>query len=1772
MRPHIYFYFPFLISLFCFTFDADAIPGDTLLSLKPILEELTQTRTSNIGHRNEPIHLHGQYLLFEYILRSVNISIVGAQSTSIISNRAEDRHDISNSEPSSMLIVTNSTVALSSLRLICNGDHSSVATIIQSALSVSNCEINPASSTSPFLSTWTPKTNSMLTVFNTHVTWKQHATSLPLVGTIPYNHNSLVSESSENSIFLSNTYPTTDVLSIVGSGLSLSNTALPLATGSLFDFGLNENNTQQSLLAASVSLTTSVMTNVTSRRRFIRDTIRFPLASQRLISSSISECTNHLYGCGCLDMNLGSALCCQNSSFSQCQTSAEPTEGPPTVYLQHRTTHFDQKLSPTFTHFDTCTFRDTDADGNGGAISSITSGTSLHVTKCSFIRCSANIGGSIYFWPTPDTTCSHFISECSFVSGWVYQQGGAMQLTYCSQGSVTDCVFYDLEAAVHAGALILYECAGPVTFSNVLFQKCRQMAGAGLAGAVYTRLSAFTFVSVSFRENRASAHGRGHDLYVELTMATRDASSFTDCDTDQANIFILFVNYNITPNLVTTSNSLAVTSVSCVVSADNRTAKAALTVDKPISGTVLMLVDNTNGYEMPNDDSPPPINRMISFDFSSDSTSSESELSFGDWELLQYESNYSFVIFGWKDSIVDTNSVVLTTPNPPRIVQALCEGGNCEFDAFFSLKARTLATGSYKVSVKDIPDFWMEVDFVNNPSGGNIFSTKVGLKLQGDDAIFDFETTYEIDEVIEVSTGKVPIYDPPRLFFTTPSPPMLKSVGTISFTNSKQDTIAIKLVGQNLFVSPYTLSLSDDSSTFTLPAVFDADGVDGAATAVLYSMDGSKTVELGFGKTYTITGITGSDNNHPILNPNLQIVVPAEPARVEQIISTELNSEQTQVKVTFQARAIPSTITSVAIEGKGASVFVSATRLSDTSFSALFNVAKTATPSSLVFGETYSIASVSNGTNFVLNTVFSFKVPLNARLTEIGTTFSNDLKTGLNLVLKVEGSIHNSKYKLTLPDNTEVEVECSLSALTCSSTAPIHIGWETGLQYRTEHTLSKMEKVGESPHCVELIENTFTTDAKPTQPVFHVDESGVLGDFCGDYGEKCQTIDEAWRIVKGIGFTRPTLHITDSTTLNLPMAVTEGMHVMVTNGSSTEPKLYIASHNLSQGELGMIVVDSAFLELKNVDVHILSASPSFVLIHGSNSKLVFHEGLFAGPLTGMTMNEDSDGVCSWSSGALQLINCETHIANTRLFQLSQGAINMKSGTLEIRTSSFDSNSASSSSFPSSRRNIHCSDEGIITIGSLSGGDGFQGSSLWASMEDCVMNGDAAQPDSPLFVPQLDKERSKSVVDTSTKQYTMSIVGSRLIPCGLFLEVFESESDNTTDAKRVEFELNNTSSDTEVTVTIDQEEIALLDRKHELRCRLKFGKNLRTTDWFSFSGTKPLKPKFSQTPLGKALSWVLPVVLSVVLLLVIILVVLLVWRRKRQPKKQEKTELAEQECDELLAKGDIVDIGLSETHNIVAVNQHKGETANTITQFGVASTRKEDFVEVLCINDNILVKDSIETKLLVAKETLYHRLHESQNPKPIETETIQKALTEQLLRVMQKMPTAQVLLSLNPHWVIIENDTEVHFKLVDNQTKNQSLGDKMNTPKGGDSQRWNPPEESEENNESEQKSTNNKEAGLVFRLGLLLWEIETGQVPYREYDDVNAHRQIVLGVGLKMDAVENEALRDLIEDCMQIEPKNRPTLQKVKDRLFKCFAPSEPEPTLAQQNNKAESTQ
>ncbi|KAK2950680.1 hypothetical protein BLNAU_14351 [Blattamonas nauphoetae] len=105
-------------------------------------------------------------------------------------------------------------------------------------------------------------------------------------------------------------------------------------------------------------------------------------------------------------------------------------------------------------------------------------------------------------------------------------------------------------------------------------------------------------------------------------------------------------------------------------------------------------------------------------------------------------------------------------------------------------------------------------------------------------------------------------------------------------------------------------------------------------------------------------------------------------------------------------------------------------------------------------------------------------------------------------------------------------------------------------------------------------QNTQLQRWRKWEPTFHVDESGCLGDIYQEDGSRCDTVDCVWWIGEGVGFAQPTLLMVESATQDSPITVTEGMHVLVMNGSIAEPTLIVASHNLATAQHRNVVVDT----------------------------------------------------------------------------------------------------------------------------------------------------------------------------------------------------------------------------------------------------------------------------------------------------------------------------------------------------------------------------------------------------------------------------------------------------------------------------------------------------------------------------------------------------------------------------------------------------------------------
>ncbi|KAK2946534.1 hypothetical protein BLNAU_18510 [Blattamonas nauphoetae] len=99
------------------------------------------------------------------------------------------------------------------------------------------------------------------------------------------------------------------------------------------------------------------------------------------------------------------------------------------------------------------------------------------------------------------------------------------------------------------------------------------------------------------------------------------------------------------------------------------------------------------------------------------------------------------------------------------------------------------------------------------------------------------------------------------------------------------------------------------------------------------------------------------------------------------------------------------------------------------------------------------------------------------------------------------------------------------------------------------------------------------------------------------------------------------------------------------------------------------------------------------------------------------------------------------------------------------------------------------------------------------------------------------------------------------------------------------------------------------------------------------------------------------------------------------------------------------------------------------------------------------------------------------------------------------------------------------------------------------QRWIAPELGEEEggmNEGEEKGKNLEAA--VFSLGLVLFEIESGKVPFGEIDGVNAHRQLGTGTRPKMENMSEEMI-ELISSCLNVNAMERPSLDTISEKLI-----------------------
>ncbi|KAK2949472.1 hypothetical protein BLNAU_15560 [Blattamonas nauphoetae] len=773
--------------------------------------------------------------------------------------------------------------------------------------------------------------------------------------------------------------------SIRSFSLSLSNCTLLRGTGPLLDFSSLPNDSgdvSMTEIGVETSLVAGNFRNVSS----LSSQTVFPssLFSQKIIGTSVTRSTNHLTGTTSLDMNDGGYILCLNSSFAHCDSSLEPSDGPNSS-LQHLSSsdtqfYFNSSTTASEIIFTRCTFLSMKPSPFGSAIYHGNAPSSLSISECSFthIRTTSDYGGAVSFFHSISTKYPFTLTSSSFVNCSASDYGGSLYV-YTGRASGAD------------GGAISIHTVTSIVLSNSVFQHCSAGSsgnGGGLQIYSSTRLS---MDSLQFRECRGR---NGNDVSSNGWTPSQLMSNVTNCDSTSGGPTWFFskssqYDDSLIPQTTTTRT---LQSIQTSLEADGVSVTLLATVSDAVEGTMLVLVDNTNFQNQTTNNSVPAIQRLLSFAFPSLSTTSSLTVTCGDWELLQLGQAYSVTGSSINRTNLFSNYLTFDTLFTAPLVGVVCRNGTGLDHAWLGLDGRRLVAGSYVCEIVGIDDFVLSVSFNGSTEAGtqNMFSTEEKISLFEEGSKFLFNTQYEVNLVTMEGLSEPIMLDPSRLFFTTPNPPRLTNVGEVRFIDHSKCTIEVDLVCVELPASTYTLSVSSASGTeISLPVEWSTSSK-GKATAVVYSLTGSE-VDLKFGETYTIVSLSNTKGIDAIFLTPLTFTTPEEPPRVEAVSHFSLTNDKTQVefKMTGIDFFTQNFVVVLTRNGNEIESSLPIGFVSETEMTIAFPAGLVESSTTLEYGATYTLKSVSNATDsFAVNPSLFIVIPTPPIVSSISSSLS----------------------------------------------------------------------------------------------------------------------------------------------------------------------------------------------------------------------------------------------------------------------------------------------------------------------------------------------------------------------------------------------------------------------------------------------------------------------------------------------------------------------------------------------------------------------------------------------------------------------------------------------------------------------------------------------------------------------------------------------------------------------------------------------------------------
>ncbi|KAK2941226.1 hypothetical protein BLNAU_23862 [Blattamonas nauphoetae] len=570
---------------------------------------------------------------------------------------------------------------------------------------------------------------------------------------------------------------------------------------------------------------------------------------------------------------------------------------------------------------------------------------------------------------------------------------------------------------------------------------------------------------------------------------------------------------------------------------------------------------------------------------------------------------------------------------------------------------------------------------------------------------------------------------------------------------------------------------------------------------------------------------------------------------------------------------------------------------------------------------------------------------------------------------------------------------------------------------------------------------------------------------------------------------------------------------------------------------------------------------------------------------------DADEMCAWSTGLLVFDHCTTTLSFPTFDSVAQGAIAMRGGTLHISNAYFTNCSQSTSSTISTRKHIACSDDGSITILPPWTSDDDSTDNHWISTDSCRVTKAGNPVLAPLFVPTIDVNKTKTTGGKKSL-YNLTLIGTSLYPCDLSLCVWEDSEEKN--AEPIVFNLptsvfkNTTTIVTEIDISSGS-----FSSSTVLRGALQYDDGL-VTDSFKLRASS--SERFSQA-FDKNKNWLIPVIIVSVVALLNLLIILILVRRHQKKKKQQNQSLSSQQ--ELVMAVDVkdddeVDVLQRMDNNTVHTNsglfpapshsdkERKDHTAVHNQEDNDDAKEIPEPSEPIEVVQAYNIDENFSVSFVSTNQSLFHRIHHSDDPHPLNSGAILLSVIKGIKYLQSQKQDNLVVSLLTPHHFFLDSSGKVslgasdhlrnpgqapllnttlpseanehdnnHFfresnigSVNDNTVSSNTLKQSTNAQpvKSTEGQRWMAPEV------AGRKTALDVGRAAVFSLGLVLWEIETGSVPFGEVDAVNAQRQLGAGSPLNMDRISSDSIKSIIASCLEVDPHARLCLDELEDSL------------------------